>query len=725
MIQIDETYDVAVCGGGLAGVSAAVAAARHGAKTCLIQDRPVFGGNSSSEVRVTPHGAAQFHAYARETGIISELIIEERARNHENIIENGFLNSVWDMTLYDLIQNTENLSFHLNSSVFAVVKTEGRRINAIKIRIANAETEITISAPVFIDCTGDGIVADLAGCEWRMGSEGHDEFNEPHAPQVASQDTMGSSIHFRARDMGRPVPYVAPTWAVKYDDADFFWKQGRQLHDIRGGYWWIEIGVPYDTIHENETIRHELTRHILGVWDWIKNYDPATKERAANFALDRVGQVPGKRESRRILGQYFMTEHDIKDQTVFPDEVAFGGWFLDLHTPGGLLADSSEPMSAHNYSEETEYAAKSYYPPYGMPLKIFIARDVDNLMMAGRNVSVTHAALGSVRVMPTTALMGQAVGTAAAIAVGQDIPLTKLSEQAAALVQQALLRDGCFLPNFKNQDERDLTRSATITASSEDKLYGVGPTSKSSYNLLQSWREVLTPQENQEGNRFDPNLLRFLMAQWIAIGREETIDTISVCLSNHSTEPQQVTARLVPVEKLWDYRSVIDPVLATTILTVPSGAANWVDWQVNLQGPENGLHAGQYLRLDLLPNPAVEWMIAGTMLDGHPAAYEMAPGKMRRLGPGMSLSFQVLPPQSCYGAQNVTSGVTRPHRYTNLWRSNPQLPLPHWLELSWQEPQEISIVELTFPGNIARSITHIRLSIGRPNVPRTILCKHG
>jgi len=204
--NITQNFDIVVCGGGLAGFCAAVAAARQGAKTCLVQDRPVLGGNSSSEVRVTPHGAAAFHAYARETGIISEVLIEERARNHETIFENGWTNSVWDLTLYDVARTTPNLTLHVNTTIVAVIDGNGDRITetppagagfgylhrpacarsrtltAVVGRVANAEVELVLVGKYFIDCTGDGLVADLAGCEWRMGSEGSEEFGEPHAP---------------------------------------------------------------------------------------------------------------------------------------------------------------------------------------------------------------------------------------------------------------------------------------------------------------------------------------------------------------------------------------------------------------------------------------------------------------------------------------------------------------------------------------------------------------
>ncbi len=689
MKQISEQYELVVIGGGLAGLCAAVAAARHGARTCLVQDRPVFGGNSSSEIRVTPHGAAAFHAYARETGILSELLIEERARNHETIFENGWTNSVWDLALYDLAMATPNLTFHVNTTITSVRLRDPRHLAAVTGFVAAAETEITFEAPLFIDCTGDGLVAAQAGCEWRMGTEGAAEFHEPHAPAQPSADTMGNSIHFRCRDMGRPVPYQAPAWAMHYDDAAYFYQQGRLPKDVRGGFWWLEIGVPWHTITDAEEIRHQLTRHALGVWDWMKNRDPRTKDLAANYALDWIGQVPGKRESRRIMGRYLMTEHDPQNRTVFHDEIAFGGWFIDLHTPGGLLAPSSEPASAEGYSPSSTYAAKSYAGPYGIPLRILIAKDLDNLMMAGRNVSVTHAALGTVRVQGTTALMGQAAGTAAALSLRHAIPLADMPARGITLVQQALLRDGCFLPNFANRDPLDLARAATASASSHALLRGAGPESRGAHTGLDIWRDQAVP------------LVEALTArrgQWIALGTDR-LDELSVCLTNLTAEIQSVEAALVRVDDIWDYRSEPPHVLTTTTLSVPAGASRqWVSWPVAL----SGLTAEGYLRLDLLTNPNVEWHAAGSLVPGHLAAFEMSPGKMRRLGPGITMSFLVSPSQPCFAPANVLSGVTRPHATPNLWRSDPAEPLSQWLELAWPDPQTLACVELVFPGHLIR-----------------------
>jgi hypothetical protein len=241
------------------------------------------------------------------------ILVEERARNHETINENGLVNSVLDMVMYDMAMAEKNLTLYLNTTITDVLLAgtisglaqSGRRppttealgyyerpacaesatIQAVVGRVANAEVELELHAPLFADCTGDALVADLAGCGWRMGAESAEETNELHAPPAASTDTMGNSIHIRCRDIGREAPFQAPAWAVTHDDPAYFYEQGRVPHDPHGGFWWIEIGIPWHTIHDNETIRHELPRHALGIWDWMKNHDPEMKEKCKNYAL--------------------------------------------------------------------------------------------------------------------------------------------------------------------------------------------------------------------------------------------------------------------------------------------------------------------------------------------------------------------------------------------------------------------------------------------------------
>lgn len=711
MKRIVQNFDLVVAGGGVAGFCAAVAAARRGLKTCLVHERPVLGGVASSEMRVTVHGAACHHAYAREGGIIGEALADERARNHEWINENGWTNSVLDITLYDIATREPNLTLHLNTPVVDVLMAGGapvnvspvttagyyerpacassRRIAGLLARTLSAETELELQAPLFVDATGDGIVADRAGCGWRMGSEGQAETGELHAPKQASTDTMGNSIHIRARDIGRAAPFTAPAWAVQHTDGRFFYEQGRRPTDPRGGFWWIEIGVPWHTIHDNEKIRHELTRHALGVWDWMKNRDPKMKDVCRNFALDFIGQVPGKRESRRVYGRHWVTENELQADTVFPDEVGFGGWFIDLHTPGGLLAANSEPASAEGYRPDSEYAAKSYVGPYGFPLRSLIARDVDNLFMAGRCLSSTRAALGSLRVMATTSLMGQAVGTAAAIAGRDGLPAVAADAAAGGPVirsiQQALLRDGCFLPHVVNQDPADLARYARVSASSCARLFGQSPGDPKHDNGQLTWSGGV------RGYALDQ-----VQGQVLFLAGE-VLDCIDLLLDNGGSVATRLPLRLVRLDRIWDYRRGGAAVVAETTLTVAPGEDRWVTWDLH----RTDLPAGTY-RIEAGPAPGLIWRQAAHIQPGCFAQQHLSPTRMRDRHVG--LAFRLSPGQPVYEAVNVQTGVTRPQSGTNLWRSDAGQGMPQWLELAWETPQVLAQVELTFAGHLLNEV---------------------
>lgn len=684
-MKLTEQYDVVVAGGGLAGFCAAVSAARLGARTCLVQDRPVLGGNSSSEVRVQTRGASIYHAYAREGGIMQEIWVKERHDNHKDIFENGWANSVWDMTLYDIAQRTDNLTLRLNTSVQAVSVVDGS-IESITGIVANAETEITFEAGLFIDCTGDGVVAHLAGCEYRVGEESRDEFDEPHAPEVASEDPMGSSLHFEVVDTGREVSYDLPEWAVSYDDDDFFYKGGRVPFDLRGGYWWIELGKPWHTIYENEKLRHELTRHTLGIWDWLKNKNPRSKDELRNHALEWIGQVPGKRESRRIMGLHLLKETELYPDEPFDDEVAYGGWNIDLHTVGGLLASTSEPTAAEGYVQTGKRSSAAHVAPYGIPLRSLIARDVDNLMLAGRDVSATHVALGSIRVQATCALMGQGVGTAAALAVHRGIPVHSLPEYAST-IQQRLLRDGCFLPNHANTDAHDLARNASVVASSEMQFSGT-PEDR--------WRDVGFRQPEGHGV-IEPLAQR--RGQWLPYGPQDPpVERIELLLENTTESDVEVPIALQLVEHIWDYEVDADRRLVEDSLVVPPGR-HWVVWEPGADAPPGSAHGG-YLRVDVGPSDDVGWVPASGLTPGAVSAFEMRPGHMRRFRDGSTMSLRVSPARSPWGAHQVISGECRPHATSGQWRSDEAESLPQWVQLSWPEAQRMASVTLMFPGHL-------------------------
>lgn len=689
MRTVNEDYDVAVAGGGLAGLSAAISAARHGARTVLVQDRPVLGGNSSSEVRVTPHGAAAFHGYARESGIIAEALVEDRATNHATIEENGWTNSVWDLTLYDMVVRTENLTLHLNTGVEQAEVKDGRIIS-VDARTWGAEVIHHIEAKVFIDCTGDGTLGALAGNPVRYGQESRSEFGEVYAPDEADDLTMGSSLHFKTVDTGSPTTFTAPEWAVRYENDDFLVKGGRKIQTLKSGYWWIELGAPWNTLYENEKLRHELTRHVLGIWDYLKNRHPYWSQRAGTLALDWVGQVPGKRESRRLEGQHLLVEQDLTGNRVFTDEVAFGGWYLDLHTIGGLLKEVAEPSTQNQWSDPHSASMGSkYVAPFGIPLGSLLSSSITNLLFAGRNISATHSAMSATRVMGTCASMGQAVGVAAARNRSAE-NVVESSARDVSGIQQTLLRDGAFLVNTKNEDAADLARSARVTASSCEVVTGVGPSSPNRMPGVEHWKNY--PLYPLKGNLERRN------AQWIIRGAEQKLESISLALSNSSEVEKQISVSLYAVTDIWDYRVEAGTPIATTELTVPVGGPTWVEWAVDLEE----VSTTQYVRVDAEACEDVVWHISPAVQPGQIAAYEDSPGHYRRFGSGQTLSFLVDPPQRGYEAEQVLSGQSRPHTSTNQWRSDPAHPLPAWLDLEWDTPQEIRQIQLTLSGQLLR-----------------------
>ncbi|GJM78393.1 hypothetical protein HMSSN139_08890 [Paenibacillus sp. HMSSN-139] len=302
--------DITVVGGGLAGVCAAVAAARLGRKVALVQNRPVLGGNSSSEVRVwvcgaTAHGT---NRYARETGIMGEMFVENQYRNPDG---NPYL---WDMVVLETVLAEPNLSLYLNTDVHEVEadgEEEARQIRSVTGWMMGSERRIRFESPIFLDCTGDGLVGFLAGAKYRLGREARHEFGEAWAPEVADDITLGSTLLFYTKDAGHPVKFVPPSFAKDITQTPIPLKRVIRSGDSGCHYWWIEWGGELDTVHDNERIRDELSAVIYGIWDYIKN---SGQFDADHMTLEWVGSIPGKREYRRFLGDYTLTQNDILAQ---------------------------------------------------------------------------------------------------------------------------------------------------------------------------------------------------------------------------------------------------------------------------------------------------------------------------------------------------------------------------------------------------------------------------
>ncbi|KAA1242871.1 FAD-dependent oxidoreductase [Aquimarina sp. RZ0] len=455
------TYDVAVIGGGAAGMCAAISAARNGAKVVLVQDRPVLGGNSSSEIRVHLNGVNHLKngLPERETGIIEEILLHNRFHNPQDAYP------VWDHILYDFITREKNLDVKLNTSAIRAIMSDDGKIKAAYCWQSTTETEFTIEADLFIDCSGDGLLGATAGALYRTGREASSEFNEKYAPEKADGWQMGSTVLLGSKDMGRPMPFEAPHFTIKYDANKSH--KGRQLKPFELGFWWVELGSDNDIIGEFEDNKHKLLGYAYGVWDYMKNSGdfPETE----NYALDWVSSLPGKRESRRFIGDYILCEPDMLGNKQFSDAVAFGGWSLDEHNPGGIENLSEPPSYFHQYFEE----------PYQIPFRSLYSKNVPNLLFAGRNISQTHIALSSSRIMATCALEGQAVGTAAALCTKKNVLPRELGQKNITELQEQLLRDDAFIPYRPANDKNNLVKKATLifassTSSGDPKLLNDG-----------------------------------------------------------------------------------------------------------------------------------------------------------------------------------------------------------------------------------------------------------
>ncbi|MBQ1224116.1 MAG: FAD-dependent oxidoreductase, partial [Oscillospiraceae bacterium] len=433
MRRVNYSTDLCVVGGGMSGVCAAIAAARHGIKVVLVQDRPVLGGNASSEIRMHIGGA---HGKDnRETGIIEEIILENFYLNPQESY------TVWDSVIYGKVMAEENITLLLNSSVLDA-DCENGEIKSVTAWQSNAETFHKVSAKYFADCSGDSILSTLSGAEFRYGRESKSEFGESIPPDVADSKTMGMSCLMQLRETDRKTEFIPPEWAYKYEsDEDLPFKD----HDRYNNFWWIEVGGEWDCIHDTDRCRDECLKIAFGVWDHMKNHGDHGVE---NWVLDWIGFLPGKRESRRYVGECTVTENDVLSGGRYDDIVAYAGWTMDDHFPQGFYYRDGYPTIFH--------PAPS---PWGLPLRCMISKNVKNLVFAGRNISVTHAALSSSRVMATCAVLGQALGTAVAQALETECDIRKID---VSKLQQTLMKDDCFIP-YHRREVSGLSAKAAVS----------------------------------------------------------------------------------------------------------------------------------------------------------------------------------------------------------------------------------------------------------------------
>ncbi|MBQ5590637.1 MAG: FAD-dependent oxidoreductase, partial [Clostridia bacterium] len=453
--------DLTVVGAGYAGLCAAIAAARHGVKVALVNDRDVLGGNASSEHRIHVNSAAtgSFSLYGREGGIADELKMFTFYKNPNYNQKESY--HLFDMALLDKVLAEKNIELFLGTVVYDCECENDKITKAFAVKPKTNE-EICFESDYFCDASGDGILAFKAGCEFRMGREASAEFNESLAPEKADDAAMPSCVLFTVSHTGKPVKFTKPDFAynlVEDDKLKYFEREetGRRMPvtaDEYQGIWWLEVSYPFDTIKDSDEIDFELRKLVYGYWDYIKNSGKYPE--AEDMVIDWIAPYASKRESRRFIGDYILNQNDINNCVDFEDKVSHGGWSLDIHDYKGVYGDGM----ASAFGE-----VKSLY---SIPFSIMYSKDKSNLFLTGRIASCTHVAMGSTRVIQTLGAMGHAVGVAASLCKEYKKTPKQIRNENIDELQNLLQKDGQFILHRK--EDCGFVSNAKITASSQKLL---------------------------------------------------------------------------------------------------------------------------------------------------------------------------------------------------------------------------------------------------------------
>jgi hypothetical protein len=658
--------DLTVVGGGIAGTCAAVQAARLGLDVALVNDRPVLGGNSSSEVRVWVNGATggTHNRYAREGGIMEEILLENKSRNPDGNAD------LWDLVLLDLVEAEDTLSLHLNTLVDEAETADGEVV-AVEGTQNMSETHFRFESPYFVDATGDGSLAVRTGAEWTQGREAADTYGERAAPDVADEKTLGSSIMFYSERADEPVAFEPPAFACDFrEDPPEILAKRTDPSDRRCMYWWIEYGgeADLDPVHDNEAMRDELMAMVYGAWDYIKNSGDFDDEDVADLRLDWAGKIPGKRESRRFVGDYVLTEDDLVEQRRFPDAVGHGGWSIDLHPPAGFYDDQGRG-SEHWHLDG----------PYAVPYRTLYPEGSENLFLAGRHVSASHVAFGSLRVQMTLATLGQAVGAAAALAEEHDETPPGIDDAYRPALQQLLLREDQWVVGERNADEGDHVKDAAIRA--------MGHQSDA----------LRTP---------DASLALDDVVGVRVPGRD--LDAVELRVENETGESASVPVEVWTEERPENY--VPHERTGTVEADVPADRSRWIEVPIDAETAD-----GKGIFLVVGPAEGVRLHGRERELSGvlacrrrRNSSHQLVDGSREFSWPPTDVTpcFVAHGADGLFAPENVADGFSRPFGRPRSWVSEPvaterdgngaRLLEPPALTLEWPDPKTLSSVQVTF-----------------------------
>ncbi|MBE7178163.1 MAG: FAD-dependent oxidoreductase [Mucilaginibacter polytrichastri] len=664
-LTVSLSADLVIVGGGLSGTCAAITAARSGIKVILATDRPVLGGNASSEVRLWVLGATSHmgnnNRWAREGGIVDELLVENTFRNPEG---NPL---IFDTVILEKVVQEPNITLLLNTAVYDLEKSAEDAISSVAAFCSQNSTAYTLSAPLFCDASGDGIVGFLAGAAFRMGAESTEEFGELFAPTKEYGELLGHSMYFYTKDTGKPVRFVPPAFAIdvtqKIPKFQRFnaKEQGCQL-------WWLEYGGRLDTVHETETIKWELWKVVYGIWNYIKNSGKFPE--ADTMTLEWVGTIPGKRESRRFEGDFILTQQDIVEQRAHYDDIAYGGWSIDLHPADGVFSEKPGCNQWHSKGV------------YTIPYRCFYSKNIRNLFLAGRIISTSHVAFASSRVMATSAHGGQAVGMAAVLCHRNGLdPRHLSSSENVKQLQQHLLRIGHYIPGFILRDEQDLVQKATLSASS-----------------------TLVLQELSEDT--DPLPMEHSMAQMFPV-KKGAMPALTV--HPYAKTATELVVELKKSGKSGNYTP--DVLLASKVVQLQPGR-NCIRLDFGLSIADDA-----YVFLILRKNEQVSFRFSEMRVTGILSVFNSINEAVSNFGKqeppenigmdgfefwcpqrrpgGRNLAMKIEPGIAVFTPENLRNGIQRPVNGPNAYVASFTDENPE-ISLSWDQPQRISRIELSF-----------------------------
>lgn len=658
--------DLVITGGGLSGVCAAMTAAREGLKVILVQDRPVLGGNASSEVRLWVLGATSHmgnnNRWSREGGVIDEILVENMYRNPEgNAI-------IFDLVLLDKVIQEPNVKLLLNTAVYEVEKDSVERIRTLRAFCSQNSTEYRLEAPLFCDASGDGIVGFLAGAAFRMGAERKEEFDEPMAPDADYGELLGHSLYFYSKDTGKPVKFIAPSFAMDVSkEIPRFRNFKANEHGCQ--LWWVEHGGRLDTVHDTERIKWELWQVVYGIWDYIKNSGKFPE--AETMTLEWVGMIPGKRESRRFEGEYMLSQRDLIEQRNHADAVAYGGWSIDLHPADGVFS-ARQPCN--------QWHSRGIFQ---IPYRTLYSKNIKNLFFAGRIISVSHVAFGATRVMATSAYTGQAVAVAASICKQYGIaPEEIYNEGHIGLLQQKLMKTGQYIPGFALRDDSDRVQQANISVSTELAFSGFDD-ADATWRPLDISAAQLIPLPVGKVPTFALNL------------RAELDTGLQVELRTSSRK-----GGFTP-----------DSILAAKTVALTAGNTE-IQLDFNIELDEEQYVFLTFLKNGLVSLPYTEQRITG-LLSVFNGVNKKVSNNGRQQPPagsgvdefefwcpqrrpqGQNIAVTISESIRLFGAENVRNGVDRPTMAPNAWVAAPSDAAP-WVTLTWERPQSIKRIDLAF-----------------------------